>query len=157
MAYAQQVFTYIPNAVTVLIDGYRVTGLLSVKVEKTDATFKVVRGIRGVNTRVKILDESYTITLDLQQVDPVNDFLSDMHIEDTRSGGGTFRLVIGDVSGNTRFYAENAFIEKTPDLTFSNEFENRVWVIKTLSNTGVFLGGNDLSRQSVNLTDIIQR
>ena len=155
MGYSQQVFTYSPSYIAVLIGGYRVSGLVEIKISKEEKSFKVVKGIRGQNTRVRNFDESYTIQIELQQTDPVNDFLSDMHITDKRDSGGMFEIIVTDLHGNTRFVANHAFIEDFPETVFSKGFNNRVWTIKTLSSSGVFVGGNDLSQQSTNLTDIL--
>jgi hypothetical protein len=154
MGYDQQVFTYSPSYIRVMIGTYIISGLVNVKVVKEEKTFKVVKGIRGKNTRVRNFDESYSITLELQQTDPVNDFLSDMHIADKKDSSGFFEIIITDLNGNSRFVANYAFVEDFADLDFSSDFDNRVWIIKTTSNSGVFIGGNDTSQRSPNLTDI---
>lgn len=154
-SYYEKVFTYIPEKIKVYIDAYEVSGLINISVTKDDDSFKVIKGIRGKNTRVRQRCDSYTVKLELQQVDPINDFLSDVNLLDMNSNGvGYFRLLIQDLNGTTRFSSSTAFIPKHADFTFSTDFNNREWIIKTLDVDGIFIGGNDVLSTSPNFNQL---
>lgn len=154
-SYGEKVFSYIPEQIKVYVDAYEVTGLISITATKDEDSFKLVKGIRGKNTRVRQKNNSYTVQLELQQVDPVNDFLTDVHLLDTQSDGvGYFNLLIQDLNGTTRFSSDTAYIQKIPDIQYSLDFNNRTWVIRTLDVAGIFLGGNDILSSSPNFNQL---
>lgn len=145
--YQERIYTYQPDQILVLVGQYVVSSLVSINISKDKPSFKTIKGIRGKNTRVLDTDGSYSVKLELLQADPVNDFLSTVHKLDTNEQNATyFAINISDKAGTTSFKSETAYIESVPDITFSDNFDNREWVIKTLDTQEVFLGGNYIER-----------
>lgn len=142
--YDNKIYTYIPSKVLVAVDNYRVGGIVSINVSKDSPRFNMVKGIRGQNTRVRQWDESYRIVLELLQTDPANDFFQYIYdLDGGREQSGYFPIRIQDLNGTSLFIADTAYIEGHPDIDFNTEFTNRKWVLRTMNNSKVFLGGND--------------
>ena len=154
--------TYSPSDVQLSIDGYKVTGWVTISIKRSRDSYTLVSGIRGKNTRVRNYDKSAIITLNVLQTSETHDILSEIHRQDTIDIGledatttDNARLVITlkDESGSSAFQSEDAFIVGYPELKFSQDFEERAWVIQCLT-TNIFKVGGNL-RPSTPLIDSI--
>jgi len=137
---------YDPKEVSVIAGGHSVAGFAEgefVRVEPNADEFSDVAGSQGDVSRARTADRRATVTIILQQTSPSNDVLSGFVELDRLSpnGGGVFSILIRDRQGTTVFQAEEAWIQRRPDLTFSNEVQNREWVIR-VAESFYFAGGN---------------
>lgn len=154
--------SYSPSDVDLFIDGYKVTAWEKISIKRDRETYTHISGIRGKNTRVRNYDKAVTITLSVLQTSETHDILSEIHRQDTLDNDtdetattDNARLVITlkDRSGSSAFQTEDAYITGYPDLTFSQDFEDRVWVIRCLTSSTFRVGGN--LRPSTALIDSI--
>lgn len=138
---AGAILTYTPSDVKLAICGYVMTGIVKLDVEWNAEAFRMVRGIRGHNTRVQNLDSSAILTLELLPTSSSNDVLSSLLIADKVTQSSRLLVSIQDTSGRTSISSSEAYISKFPAVSFSDELQNRVWVIHMLE-TEAKVGGN---------------
>lgn len=81
-----EVLTFVPSNVVLLLTGYQIQGWDSIKIAENTPTFKQIRGIRGKNTRTRIIDSSATITITTPQTELINEVL-DMCLQADRATG----------------------------------------------------------------------
>jgi hypothetical protein len=101
----------------------------------------MVKGIRGRNTRVQNLDTSAVITLELLQTSTSNDVFSQLLVADQSTQSSRLQISLKDNSGRTEISSSEAYVSSLPQLTFTNDFSNRVWTIQMLETTTT-VGGN---------------
>lgn len=140
------VSTYSPSDVILTFGGYTVTGWQSIEIERSTPGFKVIRGIRGKNTRVRNRDTSAAIRVSILQTSYANDILSDVHEKDLETGYGRIEIGLKDTSGSSIFKSKEAYIVKYPSTKYSNDFEYRDWEIFCLTTSVFKTGGNNLGQ-----------
>lgn len=133
--------TYAPSEVVLTVCGYIITGIVSVEVSWNTETFKMVKGIRGKNTRVQNLDTSATMTLELLQVSTSNDVFTQLFAADQTTQSSRLQISLKDNSGRTEISSSEAYISSLPRVGFTNDFSNRIWTIHMLETTAT-VGGN---------------
>lgn len=139
-----QSYTYSPNNVTLIISGFRVTGWESIEVKRQSPTFKVVRGIRGKNTRVRDKNGLTEVRVIVDQTSPANKVFHDISLADYNTGNGLLTLTLRDPNGYDFLHSNEVFLEGQAVATFSAETTGREWVFHCLSvaNTS---GGDPLA------------
>lgn len=133
--------TYSPSEVVITVCGYIITGIVNVEVSWNTETFKLVKGIRGKNTRVQNLDTSATMTLELLQVSTSNDVFTQLFAADQTTQSSRLQISLKDNSGRTEISSSEAYISSLPRVGFTDDFTNRVWTIHMLETTAT-VGGN---------------
>lgn len=135
------VYTYSPSDVNIIISGHKVSGWNSVSVQHLAPTFKVIRGIRGKNTRVRNTDTSASVTIAIDQNSVSNSVLESVAMQDAATGNGRLSILISDPNGSGMFYSDTAFIEATPNYTLEGEANDRGWIFHCLSSQSGGDGG----------------
>lgn len=135
------VFTYSPNDIAIEVAGFIVTGWNTITVTRNDAT-KIVRGIRGHNTRAVSLDTSCTISIELLQTSTANDVFGEILTQDRNKQTARVEVVIKDASGRAVIQSRNAYISNFPDIVYGPEILTRTWVIQCLDSNWQ-VGGNE--------------
>lgn len=138
-----RVHTYSPADISVTICGHRITGVLSVALEWSAPPFKLVRGIRGQNTRVKNLDTSAILYLELLQTSMSNEVLFEIIRQDKVYGTGRLLVALSDTGGNFQMQSEQAFVLQFPNYEFTDDFTPRVWEIAMLEVKDQRIAGNN--------------
>lgn len=140
--------TYSPSDICIYLagGGYRVTGLVSVSIAFPTERFKIVRGIKGQNVRVRNQDTSCSISIEVLQTSTANDVFNDILSQDIVTGLGRLDLILEDISGNSKVSSNNCFISNYPETRFSNELETRTWVIHMLDTDIIQISGNSQNR-----------
>lgn len=133
--------TYSPNDVILSIGDYIVTGWNSITVARSDVT-KMIRGIRGQNTRSVSLDTSCTIAIELLQTSTSNDVFSEIVSQDRIKQTGRIELQLKDTSGRSVLQSVNAYISNFPDIVYGAEIGTRTWIIQCL-NASYEVKGNE--------------
>lgn len=121
--------TYVPSNLNLLICGYKVEGWTKITVTRNSPTFKQVRGIRGKNTRIRLLDTSAVITLTVPQTEEVNDVLSAISEADSRYGSGRLEIMMSDLSSDTQFSSPTGYITMLPAISYESNLSDNVWEI----------------------------
>lgn len=136
------VYTYDPTKVILNIGGYVISGVKSVSVTPNAPAFKVVKGIRGVNTRVFNRDTSAEMTITLLQTSISNDVLSAIIFADKTYRTGRLEISLTDAGGTTLIASDEGFVEELPAVQFGRELSDRTWKICMLSTRNALVGGN---------------
>lgn len=135
---------YDPGAVTLTWDGLLITGFAEgsfITWEADADTFSKVTGSQGDVTRVRSRNRSSRVTFRLQQTSPINDVLSQRHIEDRAGLPRKGSLLLKDELGTTSIAAENAWIVRAPSVEFSDADAGREWMLD-LGETVPLVGGS---------------
>lgn len=137
-----KVYTYSPGDVVLSVSGYVISGITSISVQRNTPAFKIVRGIRGQNTRVYNKDTSAEMTVQILQTSISNDLFSIIEQEDEKRRTGRLEVSLKDTSGTTVWESDEAFIEGLPSTTLGKDLADRTWKICMLSTRDVRTGGN---------------
>lgn len=153
MANSFSVFTYSPSDVHLIISGYSIAGWESISIARPEKSVTVIKGIRGKHTRVISEDTSATISVRLLQTVQSNDVLSYIHELDRQEGTARLTLTLKDSSGRSVFSSDEAYITGYPTVTYSGNFEYRLWSIFCQTTSPHIVGGN--SKPTTSLLDSI--
>lgn len=139
--------TYDPNTVIVIWGAIIFSGFtddgdaISAEHDEDHATKKV--GLQGEVARAMNLNRCGSANFRLMATSMTNDLLSVAATQDRLDRSGVYPLTIKDLSGNTVFFTESAWIKKTPQITYSKEIGVREWPFDC-GQIDTFLGGIDL-------------
>lgn len=150
---ANDVLTYSPADVSIVLCGYALTGVVSITLKWNSRPFTVHKGIRGQHTRVYNSDLQAKIVLEILQTSITNDILTDILVQDRRLKSGRLELLVKDVGGTTAYQTTDCFLAMYPDVKHHNGLELRTWEIEVLSWTDGGLGGN--AKEGVDLFDSV--
>lgn len=137
------VLTYSPSDVILEVCGYRIGGMMSVTFQWQSEPFKLVRGIRGQNTRVRNPDSSAIIAVELLQTAVSNEVLFELLRQDIAFGTGRLQVALKDSGGHLHLQSSQGFVSKHPNYEFSTDFTPRVWEITLLNVEAQEGGGNN--------------
>ena len=139
-------YTYSPTEVTILIAGTAIEGWERVAIIPEQPTFRMIKGIRGKNARVKNNDTSAIIEVEVDQTSDANILFSEILRQDYASGNGRMEVTIKDGLGFDLFNTNQAYISSPPIRTFGATSEVRLWTIHCLmSNNMEYNMGSPLS------------
>ncbi len=129
------------TGITHVVSGFSESSMVTVSREM-DA-FTPFTSADNIPSRVFNPNSSVSISLSLAQTSNSNTILSQLHYNDVAqlNGEGLFSITIKDTSGQTVIFADEAYISKLPDVSFTTSIETREWVI-TAVRSEYFLGGN---------------
>lgn len=138
--------TYDPSKVIITIDGVSLHGFadgdfLTAKLDED--RYAKLKGIDGEISRVLNNSTSGTLEFTLSSASAVNYELNGFNPEFGYLK--TYPITIADLSGKTVCGAENAWLKKTPDLTFGKEIGEYKWVFDCAQMTIVYDGQNNNS------------
>ncbi len=88
-------------------------------------------GVDGEVARAIDPNEQYTIRFVLLQTGTSNAFLQEQYVKDMRYGNGIFPILIKDMTGQTVFSADAAWVSKQPTRTYGKDTVNREWTLET--------------------------
>lgn len=125
---------YSPSEVVMTFGGYRVEGWERISIRRLQPSFRLVEGIRGKNTRVRINNTAAEIEIALTQTSPTNNIFSQIVEVDEQYGTGRIELTIKDVLTGESFQSTEAYLERPADKTFDADVTERVWKIVCLSS-----------------------
>ena len=134
----QLVFTYGGVAITGYADG------TFVNITPNAESWTKVVGADGKDvSRARSNDDTYEVTITLASTSASNEYLSTVKLTDDLTGKGALPLLVQDLSGNTLFFVESAWIRQAPDVEFSKEVTERAWVFDTVNVSEYIVGGNN--------------
>jgi hypothetical protein len=151
---ANDILTYSPADVKIVLCGYEVTGVNSITLKWKSRPFTVHKGIRGRHTRVFNTDLQATIVLEILQTSITNDILTSILAQDRRLQSGRLELQVKDVGGTTAYQTTDCFLTAYPDVKHHNGLELRTWEIEVLSWADGGLGGN--AKEGIDLFDSVE-
>lgn len=141
------VATYDPSEVVITISGVPMSGFSDgtfLEIDRNEPTWNTVVGADGLVTRGKTNNFSGTLTLTLKQSSPSNDVLSGLMALDEANNTGVFPILVKDLSGNSIYFAGQAWITQYANSSFDKAITDRQWVM-TLAQADIFVGSNSLT------------
>jgi hypothetical protein len=135
--------TYDPNNIAITLGPILCSGFVDgdyVSAERAEDTFSARAGADGLVTRTHNRNAMGTVTVTLMAESPTNDLLTALFEEDEVFHTGVRPLTIKDLFGNTLVFAEEAWVQKPPAITYGKESGERQWVI-TCANLTIHAGG----------------
>jgi len=139
--------TYDPKNIIVTIGGVPMSGFSDgtfLEIDRNEPTWNTVVGADGLVTRGKTNDFSGTLTLTLKQSSPSNDVLSGFMAVDEASNAGVFPVLVKDLSGNSIYFAAQAWVTQYANSTFDKAITDRQWIL-TMAEADIFVGSNNAS------------
>lgn len=114
----------------VLIDGFADGEF--VRIEPNANLYETVVGTSGEVARSRNLDRSHLVTFVLLQTSDSNTGLSEVANRDASgpNGGGVGVLNIKDLNGQSLWVAEQAWVERWPDVSMDRQATSREWAIR---------------------------
>lgn len=134
---------YSSQNITLVFGGKLITGWADgdfVRVSYRSNYWEQTVGTDGVSTRHNTRDKSGEIEITLMASSPSNDYLSACLLADQQSNTGVLPFLLRDAGGNTLVTAEEAWVVKAPDVTFSRAVSTRVWQLAASSMDCVVAG-----------------
>lgn len=128
-----QSYTYSPSNVSLIVAGYRVVGWEKIVVRRQAPTFKVVKGIRGKNTRIRNKNSLTEVRVTVNQTSPANSVFNTIALEDFNTGNGLLSINLKDPSGSDFLHSNEAFLEGYSEVTLSGDSTDREWIFHCLS------------------------
>lgn len=139
---AQQVDTYAPKDIILIVGGKIITGftddMISVSYEVNQVEDEA--GADGEVVRRILHDTRGTLTATLQQTSKSNLILSGLANLDRLSGDGVFPVILKNNRGNDLVTGGNAWIQKQSDMNFRGGIEGRPWTIR-IAHMQMIVGG----------------
>ena len=126
------VTTFAPKDVVLKIQDYQLPGIVSLSLEWTTPPFTMVRGIRGIATRVRNTNSSAVLRVETLQTSVANDLLDSIVKADLQTGQAKLTVVLKDLSGRFGIQSQQGYVQSRPTVEFSNSANNRVWEIGLL-------------------------
>lgn len=141
-----EVKTYSPSDVFVTFGGAVVEGWESIRITYPQPFFKIIKGIRNKNTRIRDRNSSATIELILSQTSDTNYILGAIAEQDRMYGTGRLEITVKDSNGTEVFYTSEGFVESPSDRAYESDLTTRSWRIQCLSSgrygntSGTYIG-----------------
>lgn len=139
------IFTYIPEEVTVVIAGLLAAEGFAdgtfINITKDEAPYRSRTTSDGQTIRIYRNSQTYTVDLTFHIGSITNDFLTKLWQLDEISQKGKFQILVKDGSGSDLFFSATSWIEGLPTMVKSTSVDTRTWRIKCAS-AGVNFGNN---------------
>ena len=139
--------TYDPKQVIITVGGVPMSGFSDgtfLEIDRNEPTWNMVVGADGLVTRGKTNNFSGTMTLTLKQSSPSNDVLSGFMAIDEASNAGVFPILVKDLSGNSIYFAGQAWVTQYANSTFGKDISDRQLTL-SLAEADIFVGSNSES------------
>lgn len=137
---------YDPKKVILTYKGVQIQGFFEgtgITVEQETDTFEDQVGIDGEVVRVRKHDDRGTVTINLQDASPSNDYLSQQLLADKLSGLGYGNVELVDLNGTTLCTASEAWVMKPANVETADASTAREWVIRC-AKLDMYVGGSVL-------------
>lgn len=133
-----QIFMSLSN---IILQGGIASGTF-VNIEFESDLYEDDAGSDGEVMRVRTNDKRANITFTLQITSEANTLLSALYNLDAlaENGAGVGVLLIEDLLGGSRFFAEHAWIKKFPSVEYGNEPKTVEWEVRAAKLETALLG-----------------
>lgn len=134
---------YDPGKIVCSFKGVQILGFMDgtmVLGERSEDSFETAVGSQGDVARVRKRNKSGQVTFTLQQVSPTNALLSAIAELDEEFGTGVGALFVKDLNGADLMVADNAWIQKPPNMENGDTLSSREWII-ACAEIRLFSGG----------------
>ena len=138
------VLTYDFNQVIVSVGGIPIEGYGpddSIKIEPSEDAYSVTKGVDGSVTRNRKRKSVTRFTLTLMASSPANATLQGFHTADLELNAGVVPVFVHDLQTGSTYFAEQAWVTRTPGRTIGEEIGAIEWLIDAANTTSAELGG----------------
>lgn len=125
-----KVMTYSPKQVKIALGTHVVTGYADdsfVTIEASGEGVAKKTGCDGEVVRAISPDRSYNIKVAILQTSPTSKWLLNQFEKDQSDGTGTFAITVKDITGDTKFTTDCAWVVKCPSWVYGKDSNNREW------------------------------
>ncbi len=138
--------TYDPKKVMVQFGNRQITGFSSDSIISITPNGEGVQKYVGADGEVQRAldpDMTYNVEITLANTSKSNDYFSNCYNTDRTTGKGYKPLLIKDLSGETLFFASEAWVTNMPEFGRGRQIGEVSWTIATGAVEAPVLGGND--------------
>ncbi len=138
--------TYDPKKVIVIFGGRALSGFAEddmVTIKPLGDGMQIYSGADGEVGRSVDPNQTFEVTVALATSSESNTYLSNCYNKDRATGKGMAPLIIKDLSGETLFFAKQAWPQNFPESKRGRKIDNQEWVFNTGQVTNPIIGGND--------------
>ena len=138
------VLTYDPRKVVVIFGYDRITGFAEdemVKIKPNGEGMQIYVGADGEVGRSVDPNHTFEITINLASTSKSNNTFTKAYNADRVNGSGKRSLLVKDLSGDTLFFAKEAWPSNFPEAAKGRKIANHEWVLHTGQITDPILGG----------------
>lgn len=139
------VLTYDPKKNIVVFGSQQIHGFSEddiVEISPLGDGMTIYTGADGEVGRSIDPNECYEVTIHLATTSKSNEYLSQMFNFDRKTGKGLFPLTVKDLSGQTMFFAAQAWVQNAPGSSKGRQIDANEWTLNT-GKASYTLGGND--------------
>jgi hypothetical protein len=138
--------TFDPDNMLIAFAGIPISGYAKgsfITLAQNTESFVTLTGVDGETIRIKVGDNSFTVTVKLLQSSDSNAVLSAIHLSDLEAanGAGVGIFAMSDLSGTTVLASAESFIMGYPESDFDDAGTTREWKF-FCNNPTVVVGGN---------------
>ncbi len=140
------VLTYDPKKNIIIYGGRQITGFAEddmINIKPLGDGFQIYSGADGEVGRSVDPNSTFEVEISLSTASHSNEYLSECYNKDRETGNNMQPLTIKDLSGETRFFAKQAWIKNFTESKRGRKIDNQKWVFNTGQVNGVVIGGND--------------
>lgn len=140
------VLTYNPKNLLVLFGYQQIHGFSEddmVTIAPNGDGSQIYVGADGEVGRSIDPNQTFEVTITLATSSTSNEYLSGMYNTDRVTGMGLVPLEIKDLSGQTLFKAEQAWVANMPEASYGRTIDSREWTLYTGQVTAPIIGGNN--------------
>ena len=139
------VLTYDPKRVQVIFGARQLSGFADdsiISIAPHGEGMQLYVGADGEVGRSIDPDHTFEVTISLATTSKSNTYLSNVYNADRAGGNGMLPLMIKDLSGDTLFFAEQAWVSNFPEAGRGRTIDTQEWVIQTGQVDNPIIGGN---------------
>lgn len=139
------VLTYDPKRVQVIFGARQLSGFADdsiISIAPHGEGMQLYVGADGEVGRSIDPDHTFEVTISLATTSKSNTYLSGIYNLDRATGKGMMPLLIKDLSGDTLFFAEQAWVSNFPEAGRGRTIDTQEWVIQTGQVESPIIGGN---------------
>lgn len=108
-----------------------------------DDDFRVTTGADGVMVFTATGNTAVVVGVTLQQTSPANDIFTDIFNVDRSAPNGSVGTVVAQDTAGTTEVSGRGRITRRPDIVFSKDAGNRVWVFHVDTRSGIWRAGSN--------------
>ncbi len=139
--------TYSPADIKIVVGGIELTGMADtsfVTIEFAADSFTKKVGADGSVTRVRVADDSASVTVKLLQSSASNEVLTALMEADRAGLTGALPLIVKDANGNSLYTCGKSWIATRPSVDYSNDIGTLEWKLDCDHLTAFFGASNEV-------------
>ena len=140
------VLTYDPRKHVIIFGGKQITGFADdnmITIKPKGDGMQIYSGADGEVGRSVDPNRTFEITIALATSSKSNTYFSNCYNNDRATGKGMQPLIIKDLSGDTMFFAKQAWVANFPESKRGRKIDSQEWTLHTGQIDAPIVGGNN--------------